>query len=452
MSVALAYKLETHFGNEGLMSSSACGRMGQSFRGGALIAILFFLSPLLTAAAPRLSPFFLPIIGLTLIVAALRRGLDWRQLLKPNAALIALVVVALYACLSTAWAANPGGAIAKSSILLAATFVVFAATAAMATLDEGEIRRASIAFVAGALCAAGVVTIELLSDGALTRMTMNTISAFKPERAKHMTIESGMVTKINLSEFNQHVAILALQLWPGLLALRALPGRRRVLLIILFFAALAVPIGLSEHDSSQVALLASLLVLPLAWSWPRAVMRGLAVAWCLGFVLVLPLDFLVYKAELHQAQWLPSSARARIIIWEFTAERVLEHPWLGIGADSTPAVKARSEAQPEWPKGFVFRRTTGQHAHNLFLQVWYELGLAGVILVALAGAAVVLRIPLLAAEVQPYATASFVMFAVMATFAWGIWQIWLICAFALLPLYLGMAAAPFRGHARSRPS
>ncbi|MGB6346321.1 MAG: O-antigen ligase family protein, partial [Methyloceanibacter sp.] len=145
-------------------------------------------------------------------------------------------------------------------------------------------------------------------------------------------------------------------------------------------------------------------------------------------------------------------ARARIIIWEFTAERVLERPWLGIGADSTPAVKAQSEARPDWPKGFVYKRTTGQHAHNLFLQVWYELGFLGVILAAIAGAAVLLRIPLLAWEAQPYAAASFVMFAVMATFAWGIWQIWLMCAFALLPLYLCLAAGALGDRREERTS
>lgn len=426
------------------MSSSAAGRMGPSSRGRALISTLFFLSPLLTAVAPRLSPFFLPAIGFVLIVAALRRGLDWRDLLKPSAALIALIVAAVYTTLSAAWAANPGGAVAKASVLLAATLVVFAAAAAIATLEEEEVRRASLAFIAGALCAAGFVTIELLTDGAITRFAMNSISLLKPERAKHMTIVNGRVTKMNVSEFNQHVAMLAFQLWPGMLALRALPRPRRTFPMVLFFAALAVPIALSEHDSSQVALVASLLVLSLAWSWPRSVSRGLAMMWCLGFVLVLPLDFLAFKAELHQAHWLPSSARARIIIWEFTAERVLERPWLGIGADSTPTVKAKSKTQPEWPEGFVFRRTTGQHAHNLFLQVWYELGLAGAILAAIAGAAVALRIPLLPVAAQPYAAASFVVFAVVAAFAWGMWQIWLMCAVGLLPLYLSMTAAAFR--------
>jgi O-antigen ligase len=148
------------------------------------------------------------------------------------------------------------------------------------------------------------------------------------------------------------------------------------------------------------------------------VVRGLAIAWCIGFVLVIPLDFLAFKADLHHPKWLPTSTRARIIIWEYTAERVLEKPWLGIGADSTPAMIVKPKNPSERPKGLVIRRTTGQHAHNLFLQSWYELGVLGVILAALAGAAA-LRILLLPAS-QAYGAASFTMVAVIAAFAWGI--------------------------------
>jgi O-antigen ligase len=423
------------------MSSSAAGGNGRPFRGGPLIPILFFISPLFTAASPRLAPFLLPIVAVVLMIAALRRGLPWRDLLKPNAALVALVAVAAYAGLSAIWAADPQAALSKCALLLATTLVVFAASVAIPTLDADQVRRASQAFVAGALCAAGFVAIELLTDGAITRATMNTFPSFRPERAKHVTIHHDRVTKINLSEFNQDIAILALLLWPGLLALRALPSPRRKLLNVLFFL---VPIAISEHDSSQVGLVASLLVLLLAWVSPRAVVRGLAIAWCLGFVLVIPLDFLAFKADLHQAKWLPMSARARIIIWEYTAERVLEKPWLGIGADSTPATMVKPKNPSERPKGFVIRRTTGQHAHNLFLQSWYELGVFGVILAAIAGAAVALRILLLPAAAQAYGAASFTMVAVNAAFAWGMWQIWLICAVGLLPLYLLMPAALLR--------
>ena len=70
--------------------TSAAGRNGETFRGGALIPVLFFITPLFTAAAPRLAPFLLPIVAFVLIIVALRRGLSWRELLRPNAAMAAL--------------------------------------------------------------------------------------------------------------------------------------------------------------------------------------------------------------------------------------------------------------------------------------------------------------------------------------------------------------------------
>jgi O-antigen ligase len=281
---------------------------------------------------------------------------------------------------------------------------------------------------------------------------MNSIALLKPARAKHVTMSKGLVTKMNLSRFNQNVAMLSLMLWPGLLALRAITtGTRRVALMIVFFVLMAVPIAISEHDSSQVALVISLLIVPLVRRWPRSTIQGLAIAWCVGFVLVLPLDFLAYKAELYRATWLPSSARARIIIWEYTAEQTLVHPWLGIGADSTATVKAERTTPPEQPKGYVIRRTTGQHAHDLFLQTWYELGLFGAILIAIAGATVALRIKLLPREAQACATACFTTFTAIAAFAWGIWQVWLMCAVALMPLYLALAAAHFRNSGDALP-
>ena len=145
MFLALAYKHETQVGNEGRMSSAA-GRNGETFRGGALIPVLFFITPLFTAAAPRLAPFFLPIVAFVLIVAALRRGLPWRELLRPNAAMAALIAVALYAGLSAIWAEDPDGALSKAAFLIAATLVVFAASVAIATLDRDQVRRASLAF------------------------------------------------------------------------------------------------------------------------------------------------------------------------------------------------------------------------------------------------------------------------------------------------------------------
>ena len=404
------------------------------------IVSMFFLSALLTSAIPRLTWLFVFLIAIVLIVTFLRRGGDWRQLIQPNPALIAVVLAVLYAMLSVIWAADRKAALGETSLLLVVVIVTSAASTALATLDKQELHKAALAFITGAFLGALFLLIELVTDGAITRTAMNLITVLQPDRAKHVKILQGKVMKINLSQFNRNVAMAMFHLWPALLVLWAVErGRRAVIFIGLFFLAVAVAVAISEHDSSQVALIGSPLVFSLAWFWRRVTVRALAVLWCVAFVLVLPIDFLAFKADLHMATWLPSSARARVILWEYTAERVFDHPWLGIGAASTPALSEPSKVAQQ-PEGFIFPRTTGQHAHDLFLQTWYELGVVGVILIAFAGAAVALRISLLPFEAQPFAAATFATFVAIAAFSWGIWQEWQMCAVGLLMIYLALAA------------
>ena len=87
-----------------------------------------------------------------------------------------------------------------------------------------------------------------------------------------------------------------------------------------------------------------------------------------------------------------------------------------------------------------FTSAPGEHAHNLFLQTWYELGLIGAILLALAGAAIALRMRRLPKDIQPFAAASFAAFFEIAAFAWSIWQTWFMCAIGLLIPYVSLAA------------
>ena len=216
--------------------------------------------------------------------------------------------------------------------------------------------------------------------------------------------------------------------------------------MIPFFAVIAAVVALSEHDSSQVALIASGLVVMLAWKWRTLVVRALAVFWCAAFVFVIPASFAAYESGLHFAKWLPKSARARVILWEYTAEQASNHPLLGVGVDSTPrlSIEQKATVNREQPEGFIFPRTTGRHAHNIFLQTWYELGAVGSLLLAIAGAAVVMLIFSLPAAAQPFAGGAFAAFALVGAFGWGIWQSWFMCAVALLPLYLHIAAAAVR--------
>ena len=416
---------------------SAAGRLGLH----RALPPLFFLAAAIAGIAPRLSPLWLGLLAIALISTGIRRGVTLRALLQLDAALSACLVLSAYLFVNALLAVDQGEALGKAGIFLGVILVAFASARAIAVLSASELRRCALGFVAGALCAALYLLVELVTDGVLTRGAMNFFGALKPETAKHIAMENGKVTRLNLSEFNQNAAIVMLGFWPGVLILSALNAiPRPIAVTALFAAALALPIVLSEHDSSQVALVLSAIVFGLAWIWRSGVIRALAILWCLCFALVIPLDLFAYNQGLHLASWLPSSARARIIIWQYTAERVLEHPWVGIGINSTPAVKAKMQGPDDRPEGFVFKRTTGQHAHDVFLQSWYEMGAIGVLLAAIAGAFVVLRIGLLPWLAQPYGAASFMAVLAIAAFAWSMWQTWFMCAIGLVPILLRMAS------------
>jgi O-antigen ligase len=411
-----------------------------------IIPIVFFVSPVVASLIPRLTWLLLPLIATALIVPVLRRGSEWRQLIQPNATLFALLAAVLYVFANATWAVDRGTALGKGALLLGVILIAFAASRAAIDWDKPELRRVALPFAAGVFLGALLVWFELLTDGALTRLAMNSIGLLELPKARRMHISQGQVTEISLSELNQNITILIFNLWPGLLALTTVQnGVRRAILSGLLFLAVAIPVLISEHQSSQVALIGSIFIFVLAWVWRRPVIRMLAVIWCLAFVLVLPLSIFAFKADLHMASWLPKSARARVILWEYTTERVLDHPWLGIGADSTRALASSQRETAEQPKGFVNKRTTGWHAHNFFLQTWYELGLVGVILIGLCGVAVALRILVLPPESQPFAAAAFTAFLGIAGFAWGMWQTWLMCAAALMLLYLGVVARALGG-------
>jgi O-antigen ligase len=348
-----------------------------------------------------------------LSLPVLPRPGGWRQLIQPNAALIAFLLVALYIFLNATSAADPSAALGMAVLFLMLVAIIFAANRGVDQLAAHQLRRASLAFTAGAFLGAFFVLFELLTHSAATRLTMNVIPLLKNETSRHVKVSQGVVTWIHPSQLKRNAAILTFSLWPGLLVLSTtVGGMRRAILMGLFFVAVAACSILAQHGSSLVALCVSLLVFFLAWNWRRSVIRALAALYCLAFVLVIPFDFAVYNANLQTAEWLRSSFRALLIIWEYTAERVFDHPWLGIGAASTPVLRQPPD-QAEKPQGYVYPRNIG-HAHDLFLQTWYELGAVGVLLIAFACAVVAFRISLLPIDAQPFGAASFAVFIFIA--------------------------------------
>jgi hypothetical protein len=96
--------------------------------------IAFFLSPLVTSAIPRLTLFFLPLIGITLILSALRNGSGLRELLTPSASWTPFFLLALYLFFNATWAADQPDALGAASLFLGASLIVCASIRAVTSL------------------------------------------------------------------------------------------------------------------------------------------------------------------------------------------------------------------------------------------------------------------------------------------------------------------------------
>jgi hypothetical protein len=408
-------------------------------------AAVFFLSPLIASIAPRVTPATMVLVAIALTLAARRRGTSWKELIVPSVALFACLVCSFYVLINASWALSPSAGYTKAFLLLGIVLLVFASATAASTLDERQTYLAAVAFVAGAGLGALYLLIEVVTDGAILRFTMNALPAIRPDDTKRVIIVHGEVRRLKLGALNQNVTLVMLHFWPGILMLMALArAQRRMLLITLFAVISAAAILLSEHDSSQVALLGSALAFLVAWRRRQLAIGALAVIWCLAFAAILPLSFAAYNADLVRSGALPFSYKERILIWEYTAERALEHPWLGVGVRSTRqkdvAHVSQDPAQDQQTRSDL-RRYTGHHGHSLFVQTWYELGAVGAVLLAVAGALVALRTCSLPREAQPFGAATFASFATIAAFAWGAWQTWWMSAAALAAMFLCVGAS-----------
>ena len=412
-------------------------------RESAIIRLLFFLAPFIALIAPLATVPILIVLSAGSLAIALLNGARPRELFRFDVGLALFALLALYLLINATRSLDPSHAFGKVAWFALVVMLALTASRAVSSFEEGQLRSAAGAFLAGLSAGLVFILIELVTDRALTRFLYNALPFTRPG-PKNLVVSKGKVIRISAFELNQNVAVLLLLLWPALLCLRKLSLTRASAML---FVGAAAAILLSQHETSKIALSVSALTFLAVLAWPTFARRGVGVAWCLAFALAVPLATLAYQASLYQTEWLPYSARARIVLWGYTADKIPDSPLLGIGLGSTRKLDAELKHDPdaqviadavEPGKNFTWGR--GPHAHNGFLQAWYELGAIGAGLLLAAGLAVLWYIASLTPLAQPYILAQFVAFLVIAAFGWGIWQSWLMALAGLLPVYAAMAA------------
>ena len=324
----------------------------------------------------------------------------------PRILVVLVALVVAWALASLLWTVDAAATLAKLPrfVGLALAGLVFVDMARGVQGDRLRIcgRLALIGFV----LALAVLSIERLADAPLRRLWMG-------PSASSLDV---------LNTFNRSMSVIALLVWPAVLASWR---RHRLAAAVMWVAALAVVMAFIS-DAAVVAMVLGAAAFAAVVALPRAAPVALA-ALLAAAVLASPLVPLALPspAELRQrAPLISNSGYHRLLIWEFTAERIAERPLLGWGFNTSRSIPGRDAMLDRNEQALPL------HPHNAALQWWLELGLAGAALAA--GVLVwtlltIRRAPV--AAVPKAAAAGLVLSAVtVSCLSYGAWQSWWMAA------------------------
>lgn len=379
----------------------------------------------------------LPLLLVVALAGAAARDRIAAVRLPLNAATVILLALVAYAASSAIWAPAPGSAFLIA--LMAA--IVCAGSLVLFELLGAERRDDALHMAEGlwiGLAVGAIYTVAEITTGQGIKIAVYNwleLGADVLEPDRYFTWENGRIVAIHPDDLTRNAVPMPLLLWPALMAAGVLTERLwRLTVSAVLIVASAAAVLLATSETAKLALLGGMLALILARISTRLARYALLLAWTIVCLAVVPLVLLAKQLELHNAAWLQLSAKLRITIWNEIALRVLEAPILGVGADMTyhirPHMREAPDVSPSWI-GFPIT-----HPHNVYLQVWYELGLVGALLLTAFGILVLRAVSRLDANLRPYGYATFAALAIQIGFSYSLWQIWFMCL-------IGFTAAMF---------
>jgi O-antigen ligase len=273
---------------------------------------------------------------------------------------------------------------------------------------------------------------------------------------KHMVVTQNEIVALAPYLSNRSMAVAVFLFWPVFGLLFALLPRHldRPWLTagaLSIAAALSMTVFLSQHETSTIALIVGAAMFAIAVLWRQAAITLSLIGIILAVALVVPMASLAYpRFELQKASWLPRSAQERIVLWYYTAQQVPKSPLLGVGATSTEVLDMRRGEIAKLP-GDPIPLRSGRHAHNVYLQVWYELGAIGAALLLIFGIGVVGAIRHIQLRAQSFALAAFASSAAIAATSWSLWQEWFLANFAMAAVLCALLSRVYAASPANRP-
>jgi O-antigen ligase len=406
--------------------------------GAAAIGALIGIAGPALLVSPRLAVFLLPIIAVYSLWSRFRVPDHRAAPISLDSLTVSIGALVLYALARACWVAEPVAGAGKVLQIGIIAFASIATVRCLSTESRERLLRMSEGLWLGFALGLAFYLVEALSHQGVKIWLINTLNLGQGllPPGKSFIWQDGRVLGMGIADFTRGATPITLLLWPALMAALGSvvrPWNARVAVLILALAISAVLV--CPQESSKAAIIAGGAAFGLAQLSGRWAARSVAALWVVACFAVVPAALLAHRMDLHNAPWLQSSARHRIVIWNYTAERALEAPIFGVGPYMTYLrglqLSANAVSTPDEP----FERSLSRHAHNVYLQTWFELGAVGAALLMAAGLAIIHRIQTFGTTILPFALATFSSAATLLASSYGMWQTWFVALFGLTPIF-----------------
>ncbi len=390
-----------------------------------------------------LFPMAAPVVLVSSTAALLGWNLATQRQLPlpaPSATIVTLVLIDIYLVINCTWSLSPADAVRSVGLLIVITGILYLTLNALDGSDPGVLRAVAVGLVVGIALAGLVLCIEAVSSRALQRLLMAYVPAFAPNR-HHMELAQDGSVAIPAYLMNRSISILTVLFWPAVLLVDrfASSPRQRIWLLIALAPSVAA-VFRSVHGTSKIAFVGAALAFGIYLLYPRLVTRVTRVGWVAAVLLVIPAATLAFSAQLYQASWLPASAQHRVVIWGYTAEQIGRAPLLGTGVATARALNDPHNQNKPRASGTKYQPLVS-HSHNAYLQVWYETGAVGVLLLLALGLFVLRAIAAVPGRTQGHLYATFAASALLAASGFSIWAPWLLASFGIAAVCAAVALA-----------
>ncbi|MCR9255393.1 MAG: O-antigen ligase family protein [Alphaproteobacteria bacterium] len=365
---------------------------------GHLLALWFVALGCVAMWSPRTTVAMLIIAAVFLLLfRALKRPVETR-ISVGSTALFGFSVLLI--CVGAFWSVADSAYFQAAQLLgLAVPSVVILLV--LHALPKGDLLWARHGLIAGGIAFTVLMLFELLTDQAAYRAIRGI----------------GPGEMLDPNALNRPEVLAALFIWPVAGALWQIGWRKAAVVLPLAYTAITFTL---TSQSTVLGMIAGLVVFVAAVVGWRVVRWVLVVGIAAAFLLAVPAAHWMAEGGLNEVGWLPFSAKHRVLIWDYVATLVADHPYFGWGLDASRVLNDLGGRLEDRPSVELLPL----HPHNAMLQVWLELGVYGILVSLTFVLGLVGQIDRVPRDVRPFAAGLFACALGIASVAYGVWQTW----------------------------